>query len=134
MKAYEINETKITDLTVLPWLYDCKGSCGQEVYESPVCEHEVFYLRASDDYGKSWILEKLEGQDEQIVLAKIKQVKEHLDKGGRLNPSHWREDRPVYGSKAYQAFEQEEIAPVADALNSGFLHENDIPDSLKAYF
>ena len=54
---------------------------------------------------------------------------------GRLNPS-------LIGEKIAQCMalrlirllSEEEIAPVADALNSGFLHENDIPDSLKAYF
>ena len=59
-------------------------------------------------------------------------VRAHVEAGGKLNPAHWVEVAPVYGSDAYIAFEAEEIAPALHHLRHGG-HPDDLPATVRGY-
>ena len=103
----QINEAKITKVEVAPWLYDCRMSCGMEIYEAHECVHEKFHIQASDSHGRAWILDGFAPEVEVEVDKKILQIEAHIYMGGTLNPDCWREDTPIYGSEAYQASDTE---------------------------
>ena len=115
----EINETKITNLEVHSRLYDCRMSCGMEIYESPECAHDKLHIEASDSYGRTWLLKGfapdgtitagryLASDGQEKADRKIEKIQAHLDAGGTLNPDCWVEGTPSYGSEAYQASDTE---------------------------
>ena len=77
----------------------------------------------------TWVFDT---EDEAAGL--MRRIEAHLKAGGDLNPDHWREGYPAYGSEAYIRFEANEIAPAAMMMASGNMREEDLPDHVRSYF
>ena len=66
-----------------------------------------FYLSFATEEGEVWGHFKLyESLEEAYALQE--KVRKHLDNGGSLNMEHWRFDRYVYGSKAWEMYGEAE--------------------------
>ena len=95
------------------WLYLAgTDECGSELH------HEAYCVQAEDERGNRWshdytfrlseFIKKAEGDTfmgrellELTVEKLCDKMKLHLQNGGKLNPDHWEEDEPCYGSDAY---------------------------------
>lgn len=65
------------------------------------------YILATAPDGSRWEFNRtMTDRSERVVLERlesfVKHVQQHIDRGGKLNPAHWEESRPQYGSEAYE--------------------------------
>lgn len=90
------------------WFSNGFNEDGGEIIKSNiyiVCQDtdgRRFALNDSDLDNISLSLEDIN----DIQERRIKKIKEHIAKGGRLNLDNWREIDPEYGSEAYQALDK----------------------------
>ena len=100
-----------------------------------------YYAQIGDKDGNTWVhnyLLRSEGmglhwQDCKEQIQKVVDcIQEHLDQGKPINLNHWREGSPMYGSKAWQKWDQEELQPAVEYMNSGG-HIDNLPDSVRAW-
>lgn len=66
------------------------------------------YILAVAEDGSQWMFEHTHTRRYEIdVLARLNsfanKVQDHLNKGGKLDPTRWQEVRPAYASEAYIA-------------------------------
>jgi len=110
-----MNITEAKGLFFYPntWLYHAgTDECGTPIH------HEGYCTQAEDERGNRWshdytfrlseFIKKAEGDTfkgrellELTVEKLCDKMKLHLQNGGKLNPDHWEEDEPCYGSDAY---------------------------------
>ena len=100
-----------------------------------------YHVTVSDLKGNTWdskytltSLEMDHAECQSRMERYVSRIKEALQTGGCISLEHWDEGHPAYGSKAWEEFEREEIAPCADMLHRGSIHVEDLPASVKEYF
>lgn len=96
--------------------------------------HEVSFPSVVPDYdpeeGERFYSRVRNAKDKAQALAD--RVEVHLKAGGKLDQNRWNESDPVYGSKAYVAFEAAEIAPAMAYLRNGG-NIDDLSPMVRAY-
>jgi len=115
------------------WIYEVDG-CDEDGQPNQV---RVWHVYAEARSGHRWILNTFTAKnDEDRAWRFVARVNDKIRREGceALLPEHWISEDPRYGSEAYRKFEAEEIAPIAQALSSGRVHEQDVPGAVAAYF
>lgn len=90
------------------WFANGLNEDGGEIIKSNiyiVCQDTDGRRFALNDSGLNNISLSLEDIND-IQERRIKKIKEHIAKGGRLNLDNWREIDPEYGSEAYQTLDK----------------------------
>ncbi len=99
-----------------------------------------YYVTVADKHGNTWVhnwgLQSNKVPHDEArerVERMVKRIEDHLLAGGALDPKHWDDGHPQYGSVAWQRFDLEELQPAAAMLANGY-HPDDLPASVQGYF
>lgn len=99
-----------------------------------------YYVTVADKQGNTWVHDwglqsnKVPHHEaRERVERMVERIEGHLAAGGALDPEHWDDGHPQYGSVAWQRFDLEELQPAAAMLRNG-CHPDDLPASAQGYF
>jgi hypothetical protein len=133
----ELNSTKIVSVFLSEWDFEYNNPWAEEPGDNIATN---YYVTVADKHGNSWNHDwglqsnKVGHHDaRERVERMVKRIEDHLTAGGSLDPEHWQEGHPQYGSVAWQRFDIDELQPAAAMVASGY-HPENLPDSLRAYF
>lgn len=133
----ELNSTKIVSVFLSEWDFEYTNPWAEEPGDNIATN---YYVTVADKLGNTWNHDwglqsnKVGHHDaRERVERMVKRIEDHLAAGGALDPKHWQEGHPQYGSVAWQRFDIDELQPAAAMVASGYNPEN-LPDSLRAYF
>lgn len=133
----ELSSTKIVSVFLSEWDFEYNNPWAEEPGDYIATN---YYVTVADKLGNTWnhdwgLQSNKVGHHEarERVERMVKRIEDHLSAGGALDPKHWHEGHPQYGSVAWQRFDIDELQPAAAMVASGYNPEN-LPDSLRAYF
>ena len=133
----ELNSTKIVSVFLSEWDFEYNNPWAEEPGDNIATN---YYVTVADKHGNTWNHDwglqsnKVGHHDaRERVERMVKRIEDHLAAGGSLDPEHWQEGHPQYGSVAWQRFDIDELQPAAAMVASGY-HPENLPDSLRAYF
>lgn len=133
----KLDSTKIVSVFLSEWDFEYTNPWAEEPGDNIATN---YYVTVADKLGNTWnhdwgLQSNKVGHHEarERVERMVKRVEDRLSAGGSLDPEHWQEGHPQYGSVAWQRFDIDELQPAAAMVASGYNPEN-LPDSLRAYF
>ena len=133
----KLDSTKIVSVFLSEWDFEYNNPWAEEPGDNIATN---YYVTVADAKGNTWVhdwgLQSNKVHHEEArerVERMVKRIEDHLAAGGALNPKHWANGHPQYGSVAWQRFELEEIQPAAAMVANGHDPE-DLPASVAGYF
>ena len=133
----KLDSTKIVSVFLSEWDFEYTNPWAEEPGDNIATN---YYVTVADKLGNTWnhdwgLQSNKVGHHEarERVERMVKRIEDRLAAGGALDPEHWQEGHPQYGSVAWQRFELEEIQPAAAMVANGHDPE-DLPASVAGYF
>jgi hypothetical protein len=133
----KLDNKKIVSVYLSVWDFEYTNPYAEQPSDNIATN---YYVTVADKQGNTWVHDwglqsNKVNHDEarERVERMVERIENHLDAGGALDPKHWDDGHPQYGSVAWQRFDLEEIQPAAAMLANGY-HPDDLPASVQGYF
>jgi hypothetical protein len=133
----KLDNKKIVSVYLSVWDFEYTNPYAEQPSDNIATN---YYVTVADKQGNTWVHDwglqsNNVNHDEarERVERMVERIENHLDAGGALDPKHWDDGHPQYGSVAWQRFDLEEIQPAAAMLANGY-HPDDLPASVQGYF
>jgi len=133
----KLDNKKIVSVYLSVWDFEYTNPYAEQPSDNIATN---YYVTVADKQGNTWVHDwglqsNKVNHDEarERVERMVERIENHLDAGGALDPKHWADGHPQYGSVAWQRFDLEELQPAAAMLRNGY-HPDDLPASAQGYF
>ena len=133
----KLDNKKIVSVYLSVWDFEYTNPYAEQPSDNIATN---YYVTVADKQGNTWVHDwglqsNKVNHDEarERVERMVERIENHLDAGGALDPEHWGDGHPQYGSVAWQRFDLEELQPAAAMLRNGY-HPDDLPASAQGYF
>ena len=133
----KLDNEKIVSVYLSVWDFEYTNPYAEQPSDNIATN---YYVTVADKQGNTWVHDwglqsNKVNHDEarERVERMVERIENHLAAGGALDPEHWDDGHPQYGSVAWQRFDLEELQPAAAMLANGY-HPDDLPASAQGYF